>query len=237
MKRFIAILIIGLILFPSVSFGAIARDNVTVSGYVTTPTLTFSHTNTAVDILWVGVVVYSGNNVISGVTYNGVSMTQTVNIAQGANGRVHLYYLVSPAMGANNVVVSQSGTDQIHAIASSYTSASTIGVPDATNTNSGVASSPATVSVTSVATNVWGVGVTWTNRVNSDGTNASILGGDTSQFSMFDSNGTLTPAGSKTFDVNMSSASSWVIGVSTFAEASVPVALPTPKPSVYGFWW
>lgn len=237
MKKLIAILILGIMFIPNISFAAIARDNVTVSGYVTTPTLTFSHTNTAGNILWVGVVVYSGNNVITGVTYNTVAMTQTVNIAQGANGRVYLYYLVSPATGANNVVVSQSGSDQIHAIASSYTGASTTGVPDATNTASGAGTASATVNVTSVATSVWGVGVTWTNRDNSAGTNATIIGGDTSQFSMFDSNGTLTPAGSKTFAVTMSSASSWVVGVSTFAEASAPVALPTPKPLFWSFWW
>ena len=194
---------------------AIARDNITASSTTTGATLTFSHTNTAGTILWVGVVSYNGTDVITGVTYNGVSMTRALAIAQGANGYVYLYYLASPATGANDVVVSQSASVTIQAVAASYTGASTTGIPDTSNTATGTSGS-STVSVTTVADNCWGVGVTWTNRTNSDGTLGAIIGGLTSQFSMFDSNSSLTPAGSKVFDITMFSSSSWAIGVSTF---------------------
>jgi hypothetical protein len=48
----------------------------------------------------------------TGVTYNGVAMTQldTNNVAGSINVRHYRFYLANPATGANNLVVSYSGT-------------------------------------------------------------------------------------------------------------------------------
>ena len=91
---------------------AIAFDAVT--GYTLSGTTsdTFAHTVTGANtILWVCAQTGSaGTPAISGVTYNGVSMTAAassgVQTGSNANQRIFLYYLVGPATGAHNVVIS-----------------------------------------------------------------------------------------------------------------------------------
>lgn len=202
---------------------AIAFDNATASSAVTTATLTFSHTTSGTNlILWVGIYSSVDTDIITGVTYSGTAMARALSVPQTGNARIYLYYLASPASGANNVVVSQSSSATIQAVACSYSGAKQSGIPDASNTAQDIVGSNATVSVTTVANSDWLVGVCWTNRTNSNGSGTIIRGGLTSQFSMFDSNGPESPAGSYSQNVTMSSSSTFSIGVAAFAPLAAP---------------
>ena len=100
---------------------AISIGNSTTSSNTGSSTLTFSHDNESNNFLTVGVSHRRGADDVSGVTYNGVSMTRS--IARVANNGVYIYELVAPASGSNDVVVTVSaGTDRaLHATATSAT--------------------------------------------------------------------------------------------------------------------
>jgi hypothetical protein len=79
-------------------------------------TLTFSFTNTAGTFIVVGISFGNASAfTVSTITYNGVSMTQVPGAVVGYDGATHnfagasLFSLLSPATGANNVVVTMSG--------------------------------------------------------------------------------------------------------------------------------
>lgn len=84
-------------------------------------TLTYSFTNTAGTLLLVGVVVGSGSTIPTiTVTYGGVSMTSVVSESFDNNtlGKAQLFRLLSPATGANNVVVTVTNNNGSGAIIS-----------------------------------------------------------------------------------------------------------------------
>lgn len=175
---------------------AIAFD-ASSSGFTNSGTsVTFAHTCTGSDrILFVGVMASSART-ISSVTYNGVAMT---NINRSAGGQpCALYYLIAPATGSNNVVVTIDSTSFCYCAALSYTGAKQSGQPDANNTNQATTSSLAT-SVTSVADNCWAVLVARndTDGNTSAGTGSTIrVGSGSGLIQMYDTNGPKTPAGS-----------------------------------------
>lgn len=146
------------IAFDAVSGG---KDN---GGAVTS--ITFSHTCTGANLVLV-VVAYIdniGGTSITGVTYNGVAMTQVATVTGGTRVQSYSFILVNPATGAHNVVVSANqvigGNQQIAANSMSYTGCAQTGQPDSNGTN-GLASSTVTnfpVSTTVVASNCWLVG-------------------------------------------------------------------------------
>lgn len=94
---------------------AIAFDTVSTSSNSTDPTsLTWSHTTTtdANRILIVGTSVESDSSghtaqTVSGITYAGVALTKIRSDYITDNG-TELWYLVAPATGANNIVVTMT---------------------------------------------------------------------------------------------------------------------------------
>ncbi len=164
--------------------------------------LTFAHTCSGANrILFVAVTTNTADNVdyITGVTYNGVAMTQVDSFRSQGLGGHELYMLVNPASGANNVVVSASGSVAIYAAASSYTGALQTGQP---NTNNGNASDPATTSTVSVTTtvdNCWLISSAGT-KAGAGATASASTGTVTRQangyVSIGDSNGVRATAGS-----------------------------------------
>ncbi len=122
-------------------------DNSSNSGTNNGSSLTWSHTNTAGDFMVV--TVTTKDKSISSVTYNGVGLTQAGTITSNSM-RVALFYLVAPATGAHNVVVTASGSTEIDAGAETY-----IGVDQATPVGAAVTASnqsaTATVTVVSAA--------------------------------------------------------------------------------------
>ncbi len=122
-------------------------------------TLTFAHTCTGTNLcLIVGAYDDTGDQ-ITGVTYNGVAMTFVRKVEFGNYTKyLSVYYLLGPATGANNVIITRStSTGYIGGIASSYTDARQSSQPDASNaTNYPAASQTAiTTSVTTVGDNSW----------------------------------------------------------------------------------
>lgn len=207
----------------AIAFDAATDLGSTLSG----DTLTTAHTCTGTDrILFVGTVGKAGTDTISGVTYNGVAMTK-IATAQVATRRYStLWYLINPASGSNNVVISSSETNVIEGLAASYTGAKQSGQPDAQNTNTAVSSSSIAVSVTSVADNCWHMMFVG----NTSGGSTSSAGSGTTQRvtgstffvgnAMLDSNGPKTPAGSYTLNNNQTDGTSELAAVAvSFAPA------------------
>lgn len=131
---------------------AIARDastNVTKS-LNGVGSLTFSHTCSGSNRYLVVFVGDVAGDTVTGVTYNAVAMTQLVKISRNPNSgslELYAYGLANPSTGANNVVVSRSGsTNWISAASISYTGASQTTSPvDAVGSSNGSGSSAASI--------------------------------------------------------------------------------------------
>jgi hypothetical protein len=187
--------------------GAIAYDNATSADTsVTTTTLTFAHT-VAVGgtnrVLFVGVVTYATS--ISSATYNGTAMTLIDSYYETYNNTyVYLYYLVAPATGPNNVIITIPSPTFIHATASSYTGASQTGIPDATAKSTGQAQNYSQ-SLNTAADNSWAIMIAanGNGRAVGAGTGTTLRGTTLGGGGMLlDSNGPVTPTGSKTLIAN-----------------------------------
>ena len=104
-----------LLLWPSTLLGQVAFDSATSVGQhvaAGTTTITLPHTTTAAGadrVLVVGVSMNIANNTgatVSGVTYNGIALTLAgAHDDAGLTRRVEMWYLVAPASGLNNVIV------------------------------------------------------------------------------------------------------------------------------------
>lgn len=206
---------------------AIAFDAATNGGLTFGGPLTFAHTITGSDrILFVGVfgstvfVDPTGTD-ITGVTYNGVALSQVAQIAEqgdGVNDRwAYLYYLVAPDTGTHNVVI--GGTGVQGATAASYTGAS--GVNLGSTAQAGPAATSVSANVALVPDNGWTVGVikesvgqavtgtdSWTNRLSDN-----VIG-----LHMLDSNGALS-AGTHAVG-GSGGAAAWAL----VAQSMIPVA-------------
>jgi len=141
---------------------ALAYDNSTDMGSpVSASSYTFSHTINGVSnlILLVGVQVESGSDSVTGITYNGVSMTRAkLQVSVNSDETLYLYYLIAPATGANNVVISLSSSILAKAVAASYTGAKQSGQPDSSSGATNASANTLTLTTTVVAANCWLVG-------------------------------------------------------------------------------
>lgn len=182
---------------------AIAIDATSQATSVTNTSLTWSHTCSGTNrILFVACGIPTANT-ITGVTYNGVAMAllNKLQVASGSGRFFYLYYLANPATGANNIVVTSSGSDVLRACAASYTGAAQTGIPDSQNTayNGAVAASASlTGSTTSVADNSWliSIGMQVGGPTTAGASTTSRIQVPEGSFGIFDSNAAKTPAGS-----------------------------------------
>lgn len=120
------VLIAGLLLaapaWAAVTYDTVSSASTSTSG---ASSLTWSHTVTSAGsnrLLVVGVA--SDDNTprtVSSVTYNGVNLTQVPGGTADNLARVDMWYLVNPATGANDVVVTLSGSTEFSAGATSWT--------------------------------------------------------------------------------------------------------------------
>jgi len=138
---------------------AIAFDAVS-DGYNNGTSLTFAHTCTGSDrFLVVGIKLY-GDNDITGVTYNSVSMTHIgTAVLAGEGSRAVLYGLTAPSTGANNIIISRTSSNHILATGASYTGVSQTGQPEAFGTDADGSSSQTTPAATVVSADAWLVAV------------------------------------------------------------------------------
>ncbi len=163
-------------------------------GSVTGTSLTFAHrcAYSVEGILWVA--AYRVENPITGATYAGVAMTEAATVTETVAGRfMHLFMLVNPAAGTNNVVVSTSGSSFIQALCASYSGARTTSQPDNTTTNNDTTSADhLTTALTPVSDNSWMLMVAKSDQSYIGATNC-IERQATDNFSIFDTNGPVTP--------------------------------------------
>lgn len=197
---------------------AIALDASSASFVNPGTSLTYSHTCTGSDlILLVGVRGTSTNGSITGVTYNGVAMTEVTRVLEtGGNIYIYLFYLIAPATGANDIVISSSSSALITGVSASFTGVKQSGQPDAFDTNSGA--SPLTTSLTSVADNCWGIMLAQDNNgtVTAGTGSTSIVQDNFNALELFRySSNPITPAGNFSMQVT---------GSNTYATIIVSIA-------------
>lgn len=194
----------------AIAFDASAKDTVTATS------LTYAHTCSGSNrILFVGVSYNNVTDITSSVTYNGVGLTKITEVSDGSVGISQLWYLIAPATGANNIVITLSSSKFIKGYSCSYTGAKQSGVPDASDTEF-VSNTTATTTLTTIADNCWSV------LHASVGSSLSAGAGSTQRESVsnagiFDSNGALTPAGSKSMTVTQSVSSAMRLVMASFA--------------------
>lgn len=207
---------------------SIAVDAVGVGPSASGSSLTWSHTCTGASLIIIVGVLTDGT--ITGVTYNGVSLSLigSANVSGAPSYNNYLYRLVAPATGAHNVVVSTSASATIAGVSASYTGVAQTGQPDNSATETAV--SPGgnySKALTPVADNCWIVFL----PQNLTGTVTAVSGCVVRQaasgqnFSLLDTNGPISPAASTTLTVSPSGAT-WDSIIASISPASgVTVAL------------
>lgn len=220
---------------------AIATD-ATSKGSASATSVTVAHTITGSNpILFVGLWVQDpAGDLVTGVTYNSVGMTQAGKVISGTVGDIYIYYLTNPSTGTNNIVASKTGTDLFYVLGSSYTGAKQSGQPDASNTNTASAATSITTSVTTVADNSWTlIMMKSTDVTNTAGTDTTLRldGPGNDATGIYDSNGALTPAGSKSLQVTAGTSRNWETVMVSFAPAVASATLTPILDLVKSFWW
>lgn len=198
---------------------------------VTLTALTVSHTCTGSDlILWVGCAANSGDYISTGtVTYNGVSMTQAVKQVASGTNYTYLYYLINPATGAHNIVITPGTATALELCAASYTGAKQSGQPDNTTSGSNSSTTSITTTLTTVADNCWTVAFGGIQRAMTASTGMTARGsaGGTWGTIIGDSNSAITPAGSYSMTMTFSSvaAGNQSAVMASFSPVSAAVAV------------
>lgn len=213
----------------------IAVGNTATSGVGSGTSLTYAHNVSATsNLLIVGVdTVGSTTDLVTGVTYNGVSMTRASSISDGVVRRAYLYFLVNPTTGSNNVVVSTSGSTAMTGASADYSGCNS-SQPDSTASSSpGAASTTHSLSFTTVADNSWTVALVTTEAGGSapNASTGSTLRVDTADAGvhLLDSGGAVTPAGSYTMNFTSPTSTRWSAAGMSFAPSGGASATFTPQ--------
>jgi hypothetical protein len=162
---------------------------------------TFSHTCTGPNrLLRVGVATNNDTvtgDQVTGVTYNGVAMTQIDKLTIDSFGCLYLFELAGPASGSNTVSVSFNNASDasISAVATSYAGAAQSAY-DAKTTASQASNTSITATLTTVADNAWVSGVFNMFGAGTAGAGTVKRVENASNLGMYDSNAPKTPAGS-----------------------------------------
>jgi hypothetical protein len=192
-------------------------------------TITVAHTCTGSDrILWVAVQVFWDSTIgsITTATYNGTALTK---YAENLNGQLYsaLYYLIAPATGANNIVVTATvgggaTIDDFFIQGSSYTGVDQTTGVDASATG-GSYGTTATASVTTVADNCEVVDsvIHYGSAAITKGANQTLLSSDTSNSAVGSSYLTTpkTPAGSTSMTWTWTGSADWSQCAASFKPA------------------
>ena len=120
--------------------------------------LTWSHTCTGSElVLLVGAFLDNlTSDTITGVTYNGVALTKILGAVGSSNeGYMTFWYLIAPATGAHNVVVSFTPANNISACALSLTGSDPTAPIDSSNSGTNGGGSTLTLATTVVSGGCW----------------------------------------------------------------------------------
>lgn len=215
---------------------AIAFDNATGSSTGAASSLTFSHTCTGSNLmLFVGAYVNITSETITGITQNGAAMTQVVKDVNSSNSNLYLYDLPAPTTGANNIVISSSGSTFIGGVAMSYTGVNqSVTIDNSGHQLSSGTTTNLTASLTSVNDNCWMIMFGGRQRVPAAGTGSTFRAVDTDGgWKGFDSNGPIHPAGANSMDMTYLSVGNGGVG-QVYATFSPPIAVTT-RPNFLAF--
>lgn len=193
-------------------------------------TLTWAHTCTGSNALLLA-SAYSNNNDFSGATYNSVAMTELARTGAGfLDSQEIVYGKLTPATGANNIVVTFNAGSYVGGNSASYSGVLQSGLPDSSSLYDNTTGDKASVTqaTTVVTANSWlymGVHAT----VAGGGASTQSAGAGTTQrgtgsgfHGQFDSNAGVA-AGSQSLIVNFSaSARAVTITMVSFAPFVVP---------------
>lgn len=193
-------------------------------------TATLSHTTSGANRLLLVAVHQStvASDGVSSVTYNGVSMTKigsTVTI-ESSVAYLSLWYLLAPATGANNIVVTKTSGYNTSIASVSYTGVKQSGQPEVNNTNTGSGTAP-TCSMTPLTNNamlVMSVGGNGTGGVATESSNWTRRANNFTKGSMGEKS-VATPA-STTQTVTFSGSQNWgVIQISIAEDVAVNITV------------
>lgn len=169
-------------------------------------------------IVLVGVRVYSGT--LTSAAYGGSALTAIDSQAVGSDNQ-YLRYLVAPAAGANDIVVTLPSAKRVDVVAIALAGAKQTGQPD--STNKGTASSTdASVSHTTVADGAVGLLFVSDNGAGGtfvSGTNCTVAA-SVSDRSAIGYSGAKTPPGSLDMHMTLGSSGLWGAIAATVAPAS-----------------
>jgi hypothetical protein len=181
---------------------SIAFDTATYKLANTVQTISFTHTCTGSNLYLVAFVWTENNgDVITGATYNSVTMTLMNKVAITGSAELYCFALAAPTSGANTLTVTASVNTVYDILSASYTGAQQTTTPDNKQTNSATtAASPLNVTYSTTSNNCWGIlGMRSLLVSTSAGTNATFRksdgSGDGRNSGLYDSNGGFTPAG------------------------------------------
>lgn len=214
---------------PEVS-AAVAHDNSTCSTFQTgVSSVTYAKTNTGSNITLLMAAYADGADLVTGITYNAVAGTFIAKRERPIDsGYSYMYYLINPATGANNVVISTSANTGIIGCAASYTGTNQSTQPDNSGTNAG---KPVSELYATLTPNSDGTFVVFAALLDNDsiaaGTATTMRASGSSVFAIGDSGGVVSPAAATTigYTGGANSGSTGVI-VSVGAPAAAPA---TPK--------
>lgn len=118
-------------------------------------TTSFSYTCTGSNLVLVVAVLGDTTDTLTGITYNGVSLSFVQKFQYPGDRWVYLYQLTNPATGSHTLAT--SGNTFSHIYAASYTGCAQSGQPDSSNSGNSTTTTP-TLATTVVAANCWMVG-------------------------------------------------------------------------------
>lgn len=216
---------------------------------------TFSHTCTGTNRYLFIAVECSVNGAITGITFNGVPMTELGTIAGGASvfEELIVYGIANPPTGANTVSIQTTGSGNVYLYTAvgSYTGVNqtTPNPHSGSNSSGGATSLTLTIDTsTSPSTdNCWIIAGGFTNgnytATAGAGTTKRVTGSVEAWISIYDNNVAITPAGSDSLVVNISTSSELhIIGVSlapaltntTVSPSAQALAFSLPAETVRG---
>lgn len=207
---------------PAISYDTSVNGGSTAAS----TTHTYSHTCTSATFL---VVFPTAGVAVTGVTYNGVAMT--------AMSGFSAYYLVNPAAGANNVVITCGSATTIYGLSASYKVSWLVSQPDNQNnqTNNGVSSGSWTgISVTTRRPNCWSILFAYktaTGAISAGGGSTLRVGLSTagSAIAILDSNSAI--ASPSSYGMNalaFDGTQNWVLGILSIAPDQNSLQFPSP---------
>lgn len=195
------------------------------SGENTASPLTVSHIVGSGSNRLLLVAAGASTDVVTGITYAAVAMTQLIKLDNGGQGFSYIYGLLSPATGTADIVMSWSGGAMYpRLVGVSYTGVRQTGLPDATASQFEAGSvTTLTTNVTTVATNTWILMVTRGANALTASTNQTLRGAPITNFIAGDTNANQTPAGSKSMTTTMTPAGIMGEAMVSFADVDQPV--------------